>query len=352
MSAGIDFGRRVFAVRSRGGRVSTLVGLRPVLVCAVLIAAALAVAVLVLGSGDYPIPPLRVLRALSVGDIRFDRLVVWEWRAPRVLLALALGAALGVSGAILQTVTGNPLGSPDLIGFNTGAYTGALIVILLLGGGHYPTAAGALAGGLATAAVVQLLALRDGLSGLRLIIVGIGVSAMLAAVNTWLVLRADLAAAMSAAAWGAGTLDGLSWAHVTPALVVLAVAALGLIPAAPWLRALELGDDTARALGVRVDRARLLLVGLSVAFTALATAVAGPIAFVALAAPHIGRRLARAPATALGPAAVTGALLLATCDWLAQRVFAPTALPVGVVTVSVGGLYLAYLLILETRRTG
>ncbi|NNH73196.1 iron chelate uptake ABC transporter family permease subunit [Nocardia uniformis] len=348
MTARIDFGRSMVVVRSKG--LTARVGVRTAVVCAVLLTAALAVAVLALGTGDYAIPPDRVLRALFVGDQRFDRLVVWEWRFPRVVLALALGAALGVSGALLQSVTRNPLGSPDIVGFNTGAYTGALIVILTLGGGQFQTALGALVGGLGSALAIQLLAFRHNVTGFRLIIVGIGISAMLASVNTWLVLRADLHAAMSAAAWGAGSLNGTSWTQVGPVLIILAALALALIPAAPRLQILELGDDLAYSFGIRVSRARMLLIGLSVAFISVATAVAGPIAFVALAAPQLGRRLARTPSTALAPAAAMGAFLLVICDWIAQRAFAPTALPVGVVTVSIGGLYLAYLLVAEARR--
>ncbi len=350
MSSGIDFGRAMLVIRTRRLGFTARIGVRTVVVCAVLLVIALATAVLALGSGDYLIPPARVLRALFVGDERFDRLVVWDWRLPRILLALALGAALGVSGAILQSVTRNPLGSPDIIGFNTGAYTGALIAILTLGGGHFQTAAGAIIGGLGAALVIHLLAFRHNVTGFRMIIVGIGVSAMLASINTWLILRADLDAAMSAAAWGAGSLNGLSWPQVAPTLIILAVPALALIPAAPRLRILELGDDTARAFGLNVSRATGWLIALSVAFTSVATAVAGPIAFVALAAPHLARRLTRTPSIALVPAAVMGATLLATCDWIAQHAFAPTTVPVGIVTASIGGLYLAYLLVAEARR--
>lgn len=349
MSSTIDFGRSLLTVRTR--RVTARVGLRTTVVCAVLVIAALLMGVVALGTGDYAIAPDRVVRALFVGDHRFDRLVVWEWRFPRVILALALGAALGVSGAILQSVTRNPLGSPDIIGFNTGAYTGALIVMLSLGGGGFQTATGAFVGGVVTALAIQLLAFRHNVSGFRLIIVGIGVSAMLSAVNTWLILRADLHAAMSAAAWGAGSLNGLSWPQVAPALIILALLALALGPVVRWLPVLELGDDQASSFGIRVGRARLSLIVLSVALTAVATAVAGPIAFVALAAPQLGRKLARTPSVALAPAAAMGSLLLVTCDWIAQRLFAPTPLPVGVVTVSIGGLYLVYLLLAEARRT-
>nr|QIE08716.1 transport system permease protein [Nocardia sp.] len=346
----IDFGRTTVLFRPRRLGLTARIGVRTVVVCAILLAIAVVTAVIALGSGEFPIPAARVLRAVFIGDERFDRLVVWDWRLPRILLALALGAALGVSGAILQSVTRNPLGSPDIIGFSTGAYTGALLVILILGGGNFQTAAGAMIGGLGAALVIHLLALRHNVSGFRLIIVGIGVSAMLASVNTWLIMRADLDAAMSAAAWGAGSLNGLSWPQVAPTMIILAVLALAVIPAAPRLQILELGDDTARALGLDASRATGWLIALSVGFTSLATAVAGPIAFVALAAPHLARRLTRTPSIALAPAAVMGATLLITCDWIAQHAFAPTTIPVGIVTGSMGGLYLAYLLVVEARR--
>lgn len=345
--ASIEFGRTVRVLRLR--RLTARFGVRSVVVSAVLLVAACVVSLLALGTGDFDIPPDRVLRALLGSGVGTDELVVLEWRFPRVLMALVLGAALGISGAILQSVTRNPLGSPDIVGFNNGAYTGALLVILA-GGGYYATAAGAIGGGLVTALAIFLLAFRQNIKGFRLVIVGIGIGSMLAAANTWLILRADLDTAMSAAAWGVGTLDGLTWTEITPALVVLAVLVVAVVPAAHQLPILELGDDAAQALGVRVGRARLLLTILSVAFTAVGTAVAGPIAFVALAAPQLGRRLARTPTTALLPAAAMGALLLAVCDWLSRRVFAPTSVPVGVVTASVGGAYLAYLLVVEARR--
>lgn len=347
MTSGIDFGRSVVVVRTRAA--TARFGLRSIVVSGILFALALTVAVFALGTGDYPVPPEQVLRALFVGDDRLDRLVVWEWRLPRVLLALAFGAALGVSGAILQSVTRNPLGSPDIVGFGTGAYTGALIVILMLGGGHYKTAVGALAGGLVAALVIYLLAFRHNVAGFRLVIVGIGVSAMLSSLNTWLILRADLDAAMSAAAWGTGSLSNVSWGQVAPAMILLAILALLVVPIAPRLQLLELGDDLASSFGLHVARDRLLLIVASVALTAVATAIAGPIAFVALAAPQLGRRLARTPSTALIPAASMGALLLVTSDLIAQRAFTP-ALPAGVVTVSIGGIYLAYLLVTEARR--
>lgn len=345
----LRFGRRLWVVRNR--LVSGRLPLRWAAVVLVLTLVSLALAAVALGLGEFAVPVPDVVEALLGGGEPATRMVVLEWRLPRVLLALLLGASLGLAGAVFQSLTRNPLGSPDIIGFNTGAYTGALVVILLLDGGGRPlTALGALVGGLGTAGVVYALAWRQGVQGFRLIIVGIALSAMLASVNTWLILQASLDRAMAAAVWGAGSLSALAWSDVTPVLVALAVLLPPLVAAAPALRLLEMGDDAASALGVRAEPARLTLVVVGVALTALATATAGPIAFVALAAPGIARQLAGSASVPLAPSAAVGACLLLASDIVAQRAFAPTQLPVGVVTVCLGGCYLIWLLILEARR--
>lgn len=174
---------------------------------------------------------------------------------------------------------------------------------------------------------------------------------MLAALNQWLVLRAEIEVAMAAAVWGAGTLNGVSWSTIVPAtLVILPVLALTLA-GGNRLHMLEMGDDTATALGVRVERTRLGMIVLAVLLTAAPTAIAGPIAFVALVAPQLAKRLNRGAGMRLVPAACMGALLLVLSDLVAQRLFAPVQLPVGVVTVSIGGIYLIWLLAREGRRT-
>ncbi|WP_037145071.1 FecCD family ABC transporter permease [Rhodococcoides fascians] len=346
----VDFGRRVRILRLADDEVSGRIDVRTVVVCAVLVALSLVVSVVALGSGDYYIPPGEVLQALFSDAPRFTELVVMEWRFPRVALALLLGGALGVSGAIFQSLTRNPLGSPDIIGFDTGAYTGALIVILTLGGGYYQTGAGALIGGICTAAVVYLLAFKKGVQGFRLIIVGIAISAVLASVNTWLIIKADLADAMAAAVWGAGRLNGLGWAQVGPVVLVLVVLTPAIAVVGKRLPMLEMGDDAAKALGISAEPTRLILMVLGVALTALVTAAAGPISFIALAAPQLVRRLTRTAGVALLPSAVMGAFLLVLSDFAAQRLFAPTQLPVGVVTVSIGGAYFVWLLAREGRK--
>lgn len=345
---GVNFGHRTLVLRRAGFalRWST----RSMVVCSLLAACTFVVGVWAVLLGDYPLALSDIWAAfLSSPDAGFAQVVVLEWRLPRVVAATVFGAGLGAAGAMFQSLTRNPLASPDIIGFSTGSYTGALIVILLIQGTYLQLAAGALVAGIITAGVVYGLAWRRGVQGFRLIIVGIGVSAMLGSLNVWLMLRADLEVAMSAAVWGAGSLAGIGWEQAAlGSLIILALLLVAASLASP-LRQLELGDDAAQATGVRAEPTRLGIMVVGVALTATVTAAAGPIGFVALAAPQIARRLTRSPGVTLAPAASMGALLLVTADVAAQHAL-PMTLPVGVVTVIVGGGYLIWLLIHEIRR--
>lgn len=344
----IDVGRTVRIVRGRFW--SGQIGVRAVVVVLVLAALTVAGILLALATGTVHLSLTEVLRGLAGTADDGTVLVVRQWRLPRAALAALFGLALGMSGAIFQSLTRNPLGSPDIIGFSSGSYTGALIVILVTGGGYYAVAAGALVGGIITALVVFALAYRGGVQGFRLIIVGIGVSALLAAMNTYLMLKAAPEAQLTAAVWGNGSLNGLSTGTLLPVLIVLAVLIVPVLALSPALRVLEIGDDAAGSLGARPTTVRLAAMVLGVALVALVTAAAGPIAFIALVAPQIARRLTRSSGVGLVAAGTTGALLLVVSDFLAQRVFAPLQLPVGIVTVSVGGIYFLWLLVQETRR--
>lgn len=309
----------------------------------------LLVSVFAISGGEYRMSPWQVLRVLGGGGEGLENMIIWQWRMPRAVAALLFGAALGLSGAVFQSLTRNPLGSPDIIGFSTGAYTGALVVLTVVGGGFIATSIGALVGGLLTALLVYLLAWRNGTAGFRLILVGIGVSSVLASLNHFLVLRAELDVAMAAAVWGAGTLNGLTWQGVVPVGIIVVLAGIALLACNSRLQMLQLGDDLSKALGLSVERTKVLLVVLAVLLIAAVTALAGPIAFVALVAPQIARRISAGSGVRLVPTALVGALLLATSDLLAQRLFAPVQLPVGVVTVCLGGIYLIYLLNRRTR---
>ncbi|TYB39539.1 iron chelate uptake ABC transporter family permease subunit [Micromonospora sp. AP08] len=305
---------------------------------------AFALAVLAVGAGDYPIAPADVLRVLAGGGSPAERFIVTELRLPRLVTALAVGAALGLAGAVFQSLTRNPLGSPDVLGVTSGAATGALVVVVL-GGGSAALAGAAAAGGLATGLLLYALAGRHGVGGHRLVLVGIGVTAILTGVNGWLLTRAPLMDAARAALWLTGSLDGRGWANALPVLGALAV----LLPAvllarAPALRLLEMGDDSAAGLGVPVRRVRVVALGAAVLLVSVAAAAAGPVSFLALTAPHLARRLTRAPGPNLLPSAVVGAALLLAADQLAQHAVAGRQLPVGVVTGVLGGGYLAWLL--------
>ena len=314
-----------------------------------LLLATLVLALVALGTGDYPLSVPEVVQAMFATDGGFATTIVLEWRLPRVLVALVFGAALALSGAIFQSLTRNPLGSPDIIGFATGSYTGALIVLTLVGDAYVSTAVGAIVGGLLTAGAVYLLAYRRGIQGFRLIIVGIGVTAMLHAVNTWLLLRAQVEVAMAASIWGAGSISLVGWQQALPAFAAIAVLAVAVVVFSGGLRQLELGDDTAKAHGMRVEPARLALLVVGVALIAVVTASAGTIAFVALAAPQIATRLTKGAGLPLVASALTGGLLLLAADFVAQHVL-PAAVPVGMVTVVIGGLYLIGLLISQARK--
>lgn len=343
-------------VRSRSGSFSIRFDVRSAMVCAVLLVAALAVSTYAVSTGDFPIALPDLFQTLIGQGSRATNFIVLELRLPRVLLALLVGAALGISGAIMQSVSRNPLGSPDIIGFDAGAAAAALVAILLLGsgGGSFTVAAFAIVGGLLTAAAVYFLAYKRGVHGYRLVLVGIGVSAMLLSVRSFLIVRADLDEALRAQVWLVGSLNGRGWEQVGPVVAALVVLVPAVLVLSRAMRMMEMGSDAASSLGVSVQRNQLALVLLSVALAAVATAAAGPIAFVALAAPQLAQRLTRMPGLGIVSAGCMGALLLVASDVASQRALgwftdSATQLPVGVSTAVVGGIYLVWLLSRDRR---
>ncbi|MET0865823.1 MAG: iron chelate uptake ABC transporter family permease subunit [Nakamurella sp.] len=334
----------------RVGSISLRVSRRPLIASIGLALAVVAATLVACFYGDYPIPAADVWKSLIGQGTSSTDFVVLDLRLPRALCAVAIGAALGASGAAFQALTRNPLGSPDIIGFTSGAATGALLQILIVGGTALAISAGALVGGLASALIVYLLAMGKGAVGYRLVLVGIGLNAMLWAVNFYLLVTASLEDAMSAQVWLVGSLNGRSWDQLWPVVGLSVICLPLLMIAARPLGLLEMGDDAARALGVRAERTRIVIVILAVALAAAATATAGPIAFVALAAPQLAKRLTGSVAVSVLPAALMGAFVLVTSDFVAQRLFAPVQLPVGIATGCVGGLYLIWLLLSEWKK--
>lgn len=329
--------------------VSARLAVRPLVVTSVLVAVALVVFAWSLAVGEFPIPFGDVVATL-VGQGRPDTdFVVGTLRLPRGLAAVLVGAAFGLSGAIFQRIARNPLASPDIIGITAGAAACAVLTIVVLDGTANQVTIGALGGGTVAAIAIYLLSYRRGVTGYRLVLVGIGVTAMLTSATSYLMTRAEIYDAQRAMVWLTGSLNGRGWDQVRPlgwALALLTPVALAL---GRHLRMLDLGDDAAAGLGTRVEgvRSGLLLVG--VALSAIAVSCAGPIGFVALVSPQIARRLVRGSGAALLPSAAVGAALLAASDLVARRVFAPTELPVGIVTAVIGAPYLLWLLARANR---
>ncbi|MGW1235374.1 FecCD family ABC transporter permease [Streptomyces californicus] len=359
-------------VRWGAGRISFRMHRRTALVSggALLLAALLLLVSLCVGS--YPVALPDVARALFYGT--GDRLAVHfvnQERLPQALLAILAGCALGMSGAIFQSVSRNALASPDVIGFNSGAATGAILVIVTFGGAAASVAAGAIIGGLVTALLVSALASRGGLHGIRLVLIGLGVTAMLGSVNSYLLTRSSLNDSQNAHIWLVGTLNGRGWSSVQ----IMAVALLVLVPLALLfarrLRMMELGDDLATGLGVRVNASRLALTVLGIGLCGVAVASAGPIPFIALAAPQIAVMVSRSPGVSLVSAGAVGAGLLSAAHLASSQFFTALVwadqqvgwiriveesqrnnlLPVGVTTAVLGGVYLAWVLF-KRRGTG
>lgn len=309
--------------------------------------------VLSVSVGTFPVSVSDVIRAFA-GDAPADvAFVVRELRLPRAVVGAFVGAAFGMCGAVFQTVARNPLASPDVIGITAGASAAAVLVIVTADASQpIVLAAAAVIGALGTAAAIGALAWRRGrrVTPYQLVLVGIGVTAALSSVISFLLTRADVYDIQRVVVWLTGSLNARTWDHaavVAPAaLVIVPLLAAGRRP----LRVLELGDDLAAGLGVRVGAVRAVTLAGAVVLAAAATAAAGPIAFVALAAPQIARRAARAGEPVLLASAACGAALVLAADLAARTTFAPIELPVGVVTAVLGGPYLLWLLARTHRR--
>lgn len=328
----------------RIGSLSLLWRPRSAWVCAALAGIGLALAVALLGTGTLSFTPEEVVAALfGQSENAMAERVVWGLRLPRVVTAACVGGALGMAGAIFQSISRNALGSPDIIGFTTGAATGAVIQIILYGADPLAVSLSAALSGMATAALVFLLARKGrATGGYRLVLVGIGIGATLSGVNTVLLVASDLDRSVSAQIWLAGSLAARSWSHAVPAALGLLLIVPAALSHARRLALLEMGDDAACQLGVSVERTRLAMVMTAVGLTALATAAAGPIAFIALAGPQLARRLCRSPDVPLLSGAAMGAVLLLAADLVSQRFPSGLNMPIGLTTGLLGGLYLLW----------
>lgn len=317
------------------------------IVLAVLLLVAFATALM---AGNTFYTPSEVLRVILGEQVPGASFTVGELRLPRTIAAVLVGASFGIAGVTFQTMLRNPLASPDIIGISSGAGAAAVIAIIALGLSGFAVSLFALGGALVTALAIYLLSYKGGFAGVRLILIGIGIAAMLQSVISYLLSRAagwDIQTAMQ---WLVGSLNGVGWESVIPLAAVCVVLVPGMLVLQRPLGVLRLGDDSAAGLGVRVGTVRVVLIIGAVALLAFATAAAGPIAFVAFMAGPIAARITGPGAALLVPSALVGAVLVLVADLLGQYAF-DTRYPVGVITGILGAPYLVYLLI-RTNRSG
>jgi ABC-type enterobactin transport system permease subunit len=305
-----------------------------------------------LGRGDFPIGIPDVLRTLVGLGKGAQGFIILELRAPRIVVGLLVGLALGIAGALFQTFARNPLASPDTLGITMGASVGAVGAIVLSGGtlGTLGIPLAALLGALGTGVLLFLLTWRAGIDGYRLVLVGIALWSFGTALVDWLLTNAEIYDAASAYVWITGSLNARTWDHALPLAVALAVLLPLALALSRVLRILQVGDDTARGLGVRLQSAQAATVLVAVGCVAFAVSAAGPITFVALVVPQIAVRLTGGSRPPLLASGVLGAVLVVGAD-LVTRTLLPEALPVGILTAVLGAPYLLWLLVRGRRRS-
>jgi iron complex transport system permease protein len=325
--------------RRQRGTVLAVLGILIVVVFAV---------TLMVGKSFYG--PAEVLRVILGETVPGASFTVGELRLPRATMGVLAGLAFGIAGVTFQTMLRNPLASPDIIGISSGASAAAVVAIIVYSLGDMAVSLVAIAAALATAMLIYLLAYRDGVVGTRLILIGIGIAAMLDSVISYVLMRAAVWDIQTAMRWLTGSLNNATWQEVTPLLVAMLAAVPVLLGQSRSLTLMQQGEDSASALGVRVERTRLVAIVAAVTLVAFATAAAGPIAFVAFLAGPIAARIVGGGTSLMVPAALVGALLVLTADLVGQYAF-ENRYPVGVITGVLGAPYLVYLLI-RTNRSG
>jgi iron complex transport system permease protein len=324
-------------VRDAGRRRATVVA-------AVIAVLLVAVAVLELILGGYPMTIGQMLQALTGQATRVQEYIVLQVRMPHLIVALGCGAAFALSGALLQTLLRNPLASPDLLGISGGASVGAVWATLIVGASGLLVSVSAFAGALVVAVVLLLLGRRLSDGGYRLVLAGVGIAFLCTAVIGYLLKRAQVQQAQDALQWITGSIGAVDWSDVVTVVVMLVVAGAALLFAGRSLPVLELGDATASGLGVRVGASRVAIVVIAVLPAAAAASLIGPVGFVALCAPAIARAIIGRGHAALGTSMALGALLLCAADLVAQFAIPGTPVAVGVVTGAIGAPYLLWTL--------
>ncbi len=323
---------------------------RYVLLIAMLSVIVVALFALTLLLGQSFTPPGDVVRVLLGENVPGAAFTVGQLRLPRAMLSVLAGLSFGLGGVAFQTLLRNPLASPDIIGISSGASAAAVFAIVVLSLKGPVVSLVAVTAGLGVALLVYGLSFRNGVAGTRLILVGIGVSAMLESMIAYILSQAPAWTLQEAMRWLTGSVNGAQLVQAAPLLASLAVFGGLLLSRARDLEALRLGDDTAAALGVGVSRTRVLVIVAAVGMIASATAVTGPIAFVAFLSGPIAARIMGSGGSLLIPSALIGAVLALGGDYAGQFLLS-SRYPVGVVTGAFGAPYLIFLII-RANRTG
>lgn len=336
---------------------------RPGVVIGVLVIACVVGIVLSVAIGSVTIAPTKVLEVFAAhlwpwasdrSRLGLDDQIVWEFRVPRALLGLVVGAALAVAGAVLQAVVRNPLADPFVFGVSSGASVAAVAALTLTAGVFttVSTPVAAFGGAFATTILVFVLAQRGGrVTPNRLVLAGVAMSYLLSSITSYLVLRASgpgqgVGQVLS---WLSGSLAAAQWSDLGLPALVLVVATIVLVLLAPMLNAFLTGDETAASLGVDVGRVRLVLFLITSLLVGVVVAVSGSIGFIGLVVPHAVRMIIGSDHRWVLPAsALAGGLLLVVVDIGARLVLAPTEVPVGLLTAVVGAPFFLWLL----RRSG
>lgn len=323
---------------------------RAALVVVIALALALALLVASFGLGVAGVAPAQSIPALfGVGE-RFDLLVVRELRLPRGGAAILAGCAFGLAGAIFQSTLRNNLASPDILGISGGASLGAVTAVVGFDAIDWTITVAALAGGLGVAFAIWVLAWRNGMHGIRFVLVGVGMSYVCASLISWRLSEAEVREAGRVLLWTVGSVADVRGDLLALLAVVVVIGTAAALVAGREQRPLALGDDHAHGLGVSPTRSRAVALLIGVVLVAVATAVAGPIAFVALVSPAIARRLVDDGGPALLPSAAVGGALTITADVVGQYAIPGLVAPVGVVTGLIGAPYLLWLLSRERKN--
>jgi iron complex transport system permease protein len=324
---------------------------RHLLVVALLLCLVVAIFALTLSLGQSFTPPVDVIRVLLGENVPGTAFTVGQLRLPRAALSALAGLSFGLGGVAFQIMLRNPLASPDIIGISSGASAAAVFAIVVLSLKGPVVSVLAVVAGLGVALMVYGLSSRNGVAGTRLILVGIGVSAMLESVIAYILSQAPAWSLQEAIRWLTGSVNGAQLGQATPLLLALGIFGGLLLSRARDLEALRLGDDTAAALGVGVSRTRIMIIVAAVGMIASATAVTGPIAFVAFLSGPIAARIVGNNGSILIPAALVGAVLVLAGDYAGQFLL-PSRYPVGVVTGALGAPYLIFLIVRVNRFGG